>query len=72
MVVRDGKNLRPGIRRAFRILKDVRGQAMTEYVILTAVMVGLAAYLYNQNNGIFQAFRKTYDKTALIVRLPGP
>jgi hypothetical protein len=45
---------------------------MTEYVILAAVMVAAAAYLYYHNNEIFQGIRRTYDKTSIIMRLPGP
>ena len=45
---------------------------MTEYVILAGVMVAVAAYLYYQDNGIFQGIRRTYDKTSIIMRLPGP
>ena len=59
-------------RRLCRLGRDQRGQAMTEYVILTSVTVALAAYLYFPDNGIFQGFRNTFDKTRTIVAWPGP
>lgn len=55
-----------------RFRKDESGQGLTEYVIMTSVMVALAAYLYYPDNGLFQGMRHTYDKTSLIVSWPGP
>lgn len=52
--------------------EDCRGQALTEFVIVTAVMVAVAAWLYNNNNGMYEGIRRTYDKTSIILRLPGP
>lgn len=59
-------------QRVGRLLRDERGQAMTEYIILTSVTVALAAYLYHPDNGLFQGFRNTYDKTTVMVGWPGP
>jgi len=55
-----------------RFWSDERGQAMTETVILTAVMTTVAAYLYFPDNGLFAGIRKLFDKHALVVGLPGP
>lgn len=64
---------RGGMRRGLAALvHDCGGQAMTEYVILTAVMVVLAAYLYHPDNGIYQAFRVRYDRTVEVIAKPGP
>ncbi len=59
-------------RPRFRFLKDCRGQAMTEYVVLAGVMVAVSAYLYYDQNEVFKGMRRTYDKTTLLLRLPGP
>lgn len=45
---------------------------MTEYILLTSITVALAAYLYHPDNGVFQGFRHTYDKTKLIAGWFGP
>ena len=55
-----------------RLLRDTRGQAMVEYVILSAVMIGCAAYLYHPNNTLFRAFRSIYDRQSMVVSYPGP
>ena len=54
------------------LLADERGQAMTEYVIVTAMMVAAAAYLYHPDNLIFNGIRGLFDRTALLMKLPGP
>ena len=58
--------------RLVRLLHDCSGQAMTEYVILTAVTVVVAAYLYYPDNGIYRAFRLRYDRTVEVIANPGP
>ena len=59
-------------RRVRRLPAAQSGQAMTEYVILTAVMTALAAWLYYPDNLIFQAIRNTYNKTQNVVSRMGP
>ncbi len=56
--------------RAF--IANERGQAMTEYVILSAVIVLLCAWLYYPHNGIYKNIRDRFDLTTLILQLPGP
>jgi hypothetical protein len=51
---------------------DQQGQAMTEYVIVTAMMVAAAAYLYHPDNLVFNGIRDLFDRTALLMKLPGP
>jgi len=60
------------IRKLHKLRRDERGQAMAEYVILTSVTVAIAAWLYFPDNGIFQGFRHTFNKTALVLGWPGP
>ena len=45
---------------------------MTEYVILTAVTVVLAAYLYYPDNAIYRGVRVNFVKAVLICRHMGP
>lgn len=40
---------------------------MTEFVIMSAVMTIVAAYLYYPNNAIFRGIRVTYDRTVVVV-----
>jgi len=54
------------------LLRNENGQAMTEYVILTSVAVAIAAWMYFPDNGIYQGFRHTFNKTALVLGWPGP
>jgi hypothetical protein len=58
--------------RLRRFARDDRAQALTEYVILTSVMVAVAAYLYYPDNEVFRGIRRTYNKTTLLVGWPGP
>ena len=52
--------------------EDESGQGMTEYVILTAVTVVLAAYLYYPDNAIYRGVRVNFVKAVLICRHMGP
>lgn len=58
--------------RRVRFRDDERGQGMTEYVILSAVTIAAAAYLYHPDNMIFQGIRTTFDKTMIVVPSAGP
>ena len=53
-----------------RLWRNQQGQAMVEYVILSAVMVFLAAYLYHPNNGMFKAFRGMFDRQTIVIGVP--
>ena len=55
-----------------RIMRDERGQGMTEYVILSAVLVMISAYLWYPDNKIFYGIRKLFDSTSLVTRMLGP
>ena len=53
-------------------MRDDRGQGMTEYVILTAVLTAAAAYLYFPDNEIYQAIRLKHERTMIAIAHPGP
>lgn len=55
-----------------RMRRDERGQGMAEYVILSAVLVMLSAYLWYPDNKIFYNIRKLFDSTSLVTRMLGP
>ena len=56
----------------FKCLRDDRGTAMTEYLLVTGILVPLAAYLFHPDNGLYQAIRTQYDVTAALVTYIGP
>ena len=53
-------------------LKDDRGQAMTEYLIVVGVVLPIACHLYQPDNGLYKALRDQYDLTSLLLLFPGP
>jgi len=53
-------------------LRDERGVAMTEYLLVTGIMVPLVAYLFHPDNGIYQAMRSQYDLTTSLLQNFGP
>ncbi len=59
-------------RRVLDLPHDTRGQAMTEFVILTAIGVLVAAWMYHPDNTIFQGIRMVHDRTEMVIAHPGP
>jgi hypothetical protein len=53
-------------------MRDERGIAMTEYLIITGIMVPAIAYLFHPDNGFYSAARNQYDLTTLVLTFPGP
>jgi Flp pilus assembly pilin Flp len=53
-------------------VRDDRGVAMTEYLIVTAVTVPLTFYLFHPDNGLFKTARDQYELTTLLLMFPGP
>jgi hypothetical protein len=54
-------------------LRDERGIAMTEYLLIsTFIALPAAFYLFNPDNGFYQAARNQYNLTTLLLIFPGP
>ena len=45
---------------------------MTEYVILTAIITAVAAYLYYPENETYKAMRLKHDRTMMCIAHPSP
>ena len=54
-------------------MRDERGIAMTEYLIISA-FIALPAlfYLYNPDNGFYKGARDQYELTTTLLIFPGP
>jgi hypothetical protein len=63
------RNLRAKLAECIR---DERGVAMTEYLIITGIMLPAIYYLIHPDNGFYSAARIQYDLTTLILTFPGP
>jgi hypothetical protein len=72
MAITQQLNLRNLAARFIACLRDDRGAVMAEYLIITAIMIPLAAYLYHPDNGLFKAFRDQYDRTTDLLMFFGP
>ena len=53
-------------------LRDDRGVAMTEYLIITLVTLPLVFILFHPDNGFYHAAREQFELTRLLVILPMP
>jgi hypothetical protein len=53
-------------------MRDERGIAMTEYLLITGIMVPAIYYLYYPDNGFYSAARSQYETTTLLLLFPGP
>lgn len=60
------------VRLLLDCLKDDSGQALTEYAIIMLIIASAAFYLYYPHNGLYKSMRDVYDKTILMLTLPGP
>jgi len=60
------------VAKFLECLWDDRGVAMTEYLIITGIMIPAALYLFHPDNGFYKASRDQYDVTVLLLMLPGP
>lgn len=62
-----------GVVRLLReCLKDSRGQAVTEYVVVMGMVAGVCYYLYHPDNPMYRAFRERYDRVTKCLVLPAP
>jgi hypothetical protein len=58
--------------KLLQCVADERGTAMTEYLLITGIMVPLAAFLFYPDNGFYLGVRNQYDLTTLLLKFPGP
>lgn len=65
-------NLRNIYSKLGECLRDERGAAMTEYLLIAAITVPLAIYLFHPDNGFYQSVRDQYNLTSLLLMYPGP
>ena len=59
-------------RKLMACLRDESGQAMTEYLLISGIMVPVALYLFHPDNGFYKSARDHYELTSLLLMLPGP
>jgi hypothetical protein len=57
-------------RRFGDCMRDERGIAMTEYLLIVGLLLPLIFYLYNPNNGFYQRARMQFEATKLMLVLP--
>jgi hypothetical protein len=54
-------------------MRDERGTAMTEYIIISAfITLPAIFYLFNPDNGFYKAARDQYELTTTLLIFPGP
>ena len=71
--IRPMRGLREVAAKFVQCLRDERGVAMTEYVIVSwGVTLTCSFYLYDPNNGFYWAARNQYNVTSLLLQFPGP
>jgi hypothetical protein len=70
--MREPFKLRTIGRKLLECLRDERGIAMTEYLIVTGVTLPMVFYLFHPDNGFYNAARQQFDTTTLLLTFPGP
>ena len=55
-----------------KCLRDDRGSAMAEYLLISGIMIPLAAYLFHPDGGYYQELRMEYNVTTTLLMYPGP
>jgi hypothetical protein len=70
--MREPFKLRTILGKLAECLRDERGIAMTEYLILTGITLPAAFYLFHPDNGFYKAAREQFDATTLLLMFPGP
>jgi len=53
-------------------LRDERGIAFTEYLMIVSITLALVFYLFHPDNGFYKGARAQYDRTKLLLSYPGP
>ena len=64
--------LRRAMVKFAECLRDERGIAMTEYLIIVGILLPLIFYLFNPDNGFYKGARDQYDLTSMLLVFPGP
>lgn len=64
--------LRHWCSRFAECLRDERGSAMTEYLLISGITLPLACYLFHPANGFYELARNQYNLTAALLMYPGP
>ncbi len=59
-------------RKFAECLRDDRGIAMTEYLLITGITLPMVFYLFHPDNGFYHAARQQFDTTTLLLTFPGP
>ena len=71
--IRPMRGLREILAKFTQCLRDERGVAMTEYVIISwGITLTCSFYLYDPDNGFYAAARNQYNTTSLLLQFPGP
>jgi hypothetical protein len=53
-------------------MRDERGAAMVEYLLISGIMVPISLYLFDPNNGFYEAARSQFNLTSIALINPGP
>ena len=65
--------LRRTLDKFVECIRDERGIAMTEYIIISSLVTLPAIfYLFNPDNGFYKGARDQYELTTTILIFPGP
>ncbi len=70
--MREQFKLRTIAAKLVECLRDDRGIAMTEYLLITGITLPMVFYLFHPDNGFYNAARQQYDLTTLLLTFPGP
>lgn len=71
-ILADRLSCRGLIRQFVWCLRDDRGVAMTEYLIVGLVTLPLIYILFDPDNGFYEAARSNYETTRILLVFPGP
>lgn len=59
-------------KRFEECIRDDKGTAMTEYLLITMALQPAVFFLFHPHNGLYKAVRDQYDLTTLFLMFPGP
>ena len=70
--MRTPSNLKLIAAKFSECLRDERGIALTEYLLLNAITLPMTYYLFHPDNGFYKMARDQFDLTKLLLTIPGP